>query len=123
MLDHIAVVSIVLLAVLLTVLLLGAGTAVGYRFGLTAGARMIPTILPTPEDAVIDQLTICRRLVEQMHARSSDLLASAAHLASLPDAFRGAIEGLVELARELANQLEQTGPPSPPRLGHTPPKP
>jgi hypothetical protein len=112
--ENSGVLAIVGAAVTMTVVLLGIGTAVGYRFGLRAGARLVLT--PPPGNAeLIKRLQIYRELVQILRERSGAVVESAsAHLELLPPTFKRAIDGLVEATKLFGKQLEQGATVAPP---------
>jgi hypothetical protein len=101
-------------AMVSTVALLAIGLAVGYRFGMQAGARIVtPAIRPVAAPAnneLAEQLRICREVSSSIQARCQAVSdVSLAHRERLPEDLQQAIEALLEATKVLGKQLGRIG--------------
>jgi hypothetical protein len=94
-----------------TVALLALGLAVGYRFGLQSGARIVQQVapLPPPRES-LDQYRICREVTQAIYERSEVVSnISRAHRGQLPAELQQALDQLLDATRVLGKQLERIG--------------
>jgi hypothetical protein len=103
--------ALVAASIVSTVVLLGIGTAVGYRFGLRVGSRIEPALHPGQgEIDCSQQLQLCRELADLMEHRCRNVVELAAsRRESLPRSFEQALDELVEVTQRLSRQLQSFG--------------